>query len=104
MSNVYGKLRKEDVPILQSLLKSLRKYNLRGALHGTSLWNSKYKDVDLLVISAHNDVIAFKQWLAKALNEHQAQILAEGGNEVIGLDYEPKIKDTVFHISFVRLL
>ena len=91
----YGKIRSEDVFLLEFVLKVMRK---RG-LHGTSLWNRNYKDIDLLVIGKNED-------FAKAIKvlEKNGSILDYKGDSTIGHDYNLRLKDARFHISNVILL
>ena len=101
---VYGKLRKEDVPVLKSVVAILKKHKLNAGLHGTSLWNPKYKDVDLLVVSDKNGAREFLWALDEMKETHGAEILEQKGNETIGLDYDIKIGTLILHLSYVVLL
>ncbi len=104
MNKVYGKLRQEDLPSIEAMVSLFRKHNLFSGLHGTSLWNPNYKDVDLLVTSVTNDVAAFKQALQEMLEAQKGQIVEEKGDDVMGLDYDIRIGSMVLHLSFVILL
>jgi len=104
MEKVYGKLREGDLPVLESTLTLFRKYGLKAGLHGTSLWNSKYKDIDLLVFSQSNDVKVFKEALNELLQVDNVELLGQKGDDVSGLDYDIKIDQTILHLSFVILL
>ena len=99
-----GKLKTEDVPTIVQIVETLRRNGLQAGLHGTSLWNTKYKDIDLLVCSSSNCTSIFRKALESILKENQGVILEQRGNEKIGLDYDIQIKRIVIHISFVILL
>ena len=81
-----------------------RKYGLKSGLHGTSLWNQKYKDVDLLVFSLSGDINSFKKAFNELLEKHYGKILGQRGKEISGLDYDVKIGNMVLHLSYVILL
>jgi len=104
LESKYGKLRKEDIPLIDSVTALFKTHNLRTGLHGTSLWNAKYKDVDLLVCSLQNDVHSFLTSLESLKKEHHAKILEQRGNEHIGLDYDISIGGLILHVSYVVLL
>lgn len=104
MNKVYGKLRQEDLPTIEALVSLFRQHNLFSGLHGTSLWNPNYKDVDLLVVSLTNDVAAFKLALQAMLVAQKGEIVEEKGDDVMGLDYDIRIGSMVLHLSFVILL
>jgi len=106
MKNIYGKIRGEDLPLLESVVQIFKKRGLKGGLHGTSLWNRNYKDVDLLVVSGSSasGVESFLMALDDLKNKHSAKILKEKGNELIGLDYEVEIGKMILHLSYVVLL
>src|SRR3989344_7899300 len=99
-----GKLKAEDIPLILAIVDICRRNGLEAGLHGTSLWNAKYKDIDLLVFSLANDVQVFRKALESILKEQQGKILEQKGNEKIGLDYDIQIKKVIVHISFVRVL
>lgn len=106
MENIYGKLRPEDVPTLKSVIELFRKHGLRAGLHGTSLWNAQYKDVDLLVIasSENTDVKNFLEALEDLKKQYLAKILQQKGDKTIGLDYDIEIDKMILHLSYVVLL
>lgn len=104
MDKVYGKLRQEDLPLIQEIVNLFRKHELSSGLHGTSLWNPNYKDVDLLVVSSTNDVLAFRVALQEMLLAQKGQVIKEKGNDMMGLDYDIKVEGMVLHLSFVILL
>jgi capsular polysaccharide biosynthesis protein len=106
MENIYGKLRPEDVLTLKLVIELFRKHNLRAGLHGTSLWNAQYKDVDLLVValSENSGAKSFLEALADLKKEYSAKILQQKGEENIGLDYDIEIGKIILHLSYVVLL
>lgn len=82
-----------------------QKRRLKVGLHGTSLWNSKYKDIDLLAVSDRKtgikDCIAS---IADLKKKYRAKVLGHRGNESIGLDYDIKIGKMILHLSYVVIL
>ena len=100
----YGKLRQEDIPLFEKVVTIFKDHNLHCGLHGTSLWNAAYKDVDLLVISQSNDVSTFRKALDELQSRLHAEILEEKGNESAGLDYDIKLENMILHVSYVVLL
>lgn len=104
MKATYGKLREKDVPVIASVVRIFKKHNLKAGLHGTSLWNPKYKDIDILVISLRNQAQKFYQALEELQKRNQAKIINQRGNETVGLDYDIKIEKAVLHVSYVVLL
>jgi hypothetical protein len=100
----YGKLREKDAPILKSVVELFRKHNLKSGLHGTSLWNPNYKDVDLLVISDKNAIVDFYAALEEMKVRRDVKIISQRGNEKIGLDYDVEIGRLILHLSYVILL
>src|SRR3989344_3489559 len=104
MTQKFGKLREEDIPILNEIIVIAKKNGLQFGLHGTSLWNDQYKDVDLLVTSQENNATNFKSFLEEVKEKYSAKIVNERGNEEIGLDCDIKIGRTVLHVSYVVLL
>lgn len=105
MEAIYGKMREEDLPILKSAIEVFKKEGLKAGLHGTSLWNAQYKDVDVLVISTEKSGLShFRKALGLLKKELSANVLQEKGNEEIGLDYDLEIGKLVLHVSYVVLL
>jgi len=103
---IYGKLRPEDVPTLKLVIELFRKHGLRAGLHGTSLWNAQYKDVDLLIVapSENSGVKNFLEALEDLKKQYPAKILQQKGGENIGLDYDIEIGAMILHLSYVVLL
>jgi len=101
MDSVYGKIRNEDLPVLKAIVLIFKKHNLQVGLHGTSLWNPKYTDIDVLVTSAKNGVKDFYAAIENLKKEHQITISKMKGNETVGLDYEMKIANAIIHCSYV---
>jgi len=105
MKEVYGEISAEDLIILKQIIEIFRKANLSCGLHGTSLWNPKYKDVDLLVVSqGSSGVKEFLRALEELQRKLHGKIIDHRGNETIGLDYDVKIGKMNLHISYVVLL
>jgi len=102
----YGKIREEDIGALENLVELFKKHGLRAGLHGTSLWNKNYKDLDLLVVSESEKVGVpeFKVALAELLEMFSATVSGENGDDTIGLDYDIQIGKLVLHLSYVILL
>src|SRR5574341_2319418 len=84
--SVYGKVRDEDLPVVKSAIGIFKKHNLKAGLHGTSLWNQNYKDIDVLVVSDKNQVSDF--YAAFVELEKLGKVLGQRGNEIVGLDYD----------------
>jgi hypothetical protein len=82
------------------------KHRFQTGIHGTSLWNKQYKDIDVLVFSPSEEVGVeeFHDALQDILVRLDARLLNQKGNETIGIDCEVGIHDAVFHISYVVLL
>lgn len=105
MDSVSEKIRKEDLPSLKSVVEILRQHNLMAGLHGTSLWNGKYKDVDLLVISDSADGSKeFFRAVDEIKNGNNAKILEQKGNDTIGHDLDIEVGKMILHLSYVVLL
>jgi hypothetical protein len=105
MSKEYGEIRAEDLVVLKQIIEVFRKANLSCGLHGTSLWNHKYKDVDLLVVSqGTSGVKEFLRTLEELQKKFKAKVTDHRGNETIGLDYDIKIGKMNLHLSYVILL
>ena len=102
--DVYGKIRPEDLPMLKSVVEIFRKHNLKAGLHGTSLWNPRYKDVDVLVVSVENKVNDFYSAFEEVKRQFNAKVLEQKGNETVGLDYDVEIGKLILHLSYVVLL
>ena len=100
----YGKLRPEDRPALESAVRAFRANGLRSGLHGTSLWNPRYKDIDLLVVAFEKEGVRDFLKAVSRLKKQGAKVLAKRGNEKIGLDYDMKFGKAVLHVSYVPLL
>lgn len=101
----FGRLRIEDVPILEKALSILKTHHFQAGLHGTSLWNSNYKDIDLLVISesGNSGAVEFLLALKELETALGGRIQNQKGNETIGYDAELISGSCVFHISYVVL-
>src|SRR3989338_6687470 len=94
---IYGKIRDEDLPVLKSVIEIFKKQGFQTGLHGTSLWNKSYKDVDLLVVSSKKDADDFLE-LLNVLKKQCDAVLMEGrGNKTVGLDYDIKIGKLILH-------
>lgn len=106
MNTKYGNIREEDVPVLEKVLELFEKNGLKAGLHGTSLWNKSYKDIDLLAVSFKETggVDDFLRVVETLENELGAQVGEMRGNELIGLDCDLEIGPTIFHLSYVILL
>ena len=82
----YGKIRKEDLPLVREIIDIFKKHNLKAGLHGTSLWNPRYMDIDLLVVSNKNLVDDFleatKEIKNKDAEKNQKSIKRENGKEL----------------------
>ena len=106
MDEIYGKIRPEDLAALKSVVELFRKNNVKVGLHGTSLWNSKYKDVDLLAvsISGQHGSKNFSKAMEELKKQFSAKIVGQNGNEAVGLDYDVEIGKLVLHVSYVPLL
>ena len=103
MDKKFGKLRQEDLGVVEEVLSILKAYTLSCGLHGTSLWNAQYKDIDLIAFSQDNDISAFRSAI-KELQEKGAVIEQERGDEVVGIDLDVSYKGSALHLSFVILL
>ena len=99
----YGEVRLEDFSVLKSAIEIFKKHGLQCGMHGTSLWNSKYKDIDLLVMSGSksNGVKEFLNALEEIRKQFKGKILQKKGNEDVGLDYDLLVGKTILHISYV---
>jgi hypothetical protein len=107
MGEILGKLRKEDVPIIKDIVAILKEFKLNCGLHGTSLWNSSYKDVDLLVFSNNpTGLVDFRKAIQKVSEKFPVAIGKERGNDKIGLDLDLNIDNgkIYLHLSYVVLL
>ena len=104
MNTHYGAIRNEDIPVLDSVLAIFKKHNLSVGFHGTSLWNPRYKDIDILVTSSAKDAQLFLTALDDIQKKHQANMTKIQGNNEIGLDYDLVIDNTIIHASYVILL
>ena len=100
----YGRLRKADIPKLESLVRFFGKLQMHCGLHGTSLWNSHYKDVDLLVFSSKSNPTKFLRMLKSFVKSKNGKLLEERGNPLIGYDVDVRLGRTIFHISYVLIL
>lgn len=101
--NKLGKLLEVDKEIILGIIKIFKKHELGIGIHGTSLWNPKYKDVDILAVSKTNNVQAFDKALKELLKQYKGKILDQKGDSYIGLDYDIKIGKLIVHLSFVIL-
>ena len=106
MEKVYGKLREEDRPVLERVVKFFKEAGFGVGLHGTSLWNQHYKDVDLLVFSdaGKAGVMEFLAAVKKISQKHKGEVVNQKGNEEIGIDCDLNIGPVTLHISYVVLL
>ena len=105
MADKYGEISADDLILLKQVIEVFRKSNLSCGLHGTSLWNPKYKDVDLLVVSQGTaGVKEFLRALEHLQQKLKAKIVDHRGNDAIGLDYDVKIGKMNLHLSYVVLL
>ncbi|MFQ5620586.1 MAG: hypothetical protein ACE5FT_01960 [Candidatus Nanoarchaeia archaeon] len=98
----YGKLRSADKEVFESVVSMFKAHGLDCALHGTSLWNSAYKDIDLLVIGG--TVGDFRKALSEIKKVYDYTLEFEKGNADVGLDLEIIIGEVVLHISYVLIL
>ncbi len=101
-----GELRKNDIKTLTFATSLFKKYGFSSALHGTSLWNKNYKDIDLVVFpknSRAGEVGKFLVALEK-LQKSGAKIKTARGNKKIGFDYDINFKKSRVHLSYVKAL
>ncbi len=101
--NKLGKLRESDKEIILGTINIFKENKLGIGIHGTSLWNPKYKDVDMLAVSKTNNVQDFDKALKELLKQYKGKILEQKGDSTIGLDYDIKIGKLIVHLSFVIL-
>ena len=99
-----GKLRKEHQSLFKEIVEHFKEYNLKAGIHGTSLWNRKYKDVDLLLFSEDNNAASFLQAFETLKSKYPYKILHEKGTPQAGLDYEIEIEGLILHLSFAITL
>jgi len=104
MNEKYGKIRKEDLDTVKKAVKIFHKHKLNVGLHGTSLWNHRYKDIDMLVTSKSNKAKHFLDALEELKHVHGIRIVEERGDKETGLDYYIEIGTLVLHLSYVVLL
>lgn len=108
MGTAYGKIRKSNLRVVEQVIGIFRKYHLRAGLHGTSIWNSYYRDIDLLVVylgkSKREGIDNFRKALADLQKHFGAKVTGTRGDETAGLDYDIQIQKTFLHISYVVLL
>ena len=106
MEKIYGKLREADRPVLEAVVRFFKEAGFSAGLHGTSLWNPQYKDIDLLVFSNAGKVGAaeFLKALKAISQKHRGEVANQKGNEEIGIDCDLKIGPVILHVSYVVLL
>ncbi|MEK6902077.1 MAG: hypothetical protein AABX02_00620 [archaeon] len=104
MDERFGRLRPADVSKLESLIDWFAKAGFRCGLHGTSLWNAKYKDIDLLVFSSKPKSDSFLRTFNKVLKLSGATLIEQRGNSQIGFDMDVRWGRTIFHLSYVVVL
>jgi hypothetical protein len=95
-------LREEDIPQVQKVVSIFKKHGFGVGVHGTSLWNRKYKDIDLLVFSkdASTNPETYKKVIQELQSEHDAKILEQKGSAELGWDHELNLAETILHISY----
>ncbi|MCH8049145.1 hypothetical protein IH979_00295 [Patescibacteria group bacterium] len=106
MKSVYGQIKKDDITVLKTVVELLKEHDLAVGIHGTSLWNPEYKDIDLVVFGMARraqpaDFLDVIDHLKKDLN---AEILKQRGDEKVGFEVELKVRKARFHLSYVILL
>ncbi len=108
MGTVYGKIRKSDLRVVEQVIGIFRKRHLRAGLHGTSIWNPHYRDIDLLVVfpkkPRQEGVENFRKGLVDLQKNLGARVIGMRGDETAGLDYDIRISKAFLHISYVVLL
>ncbi len=99
----YGKIRADDQAAISQAETLFFSKGFQVGFHGTSLWNSRYKDIDMLVIDPAGKLGAdtFRDVLGTLEKEYRAKVHWVAGNDDTGLDFEVNIKDTLLHISWV---
>ena len=102
MHHQYGKLQEKDLPLLESVVEVFKRHGFNAGLHGTSLWNPNYKDIDLLIVG--KDTAAFRKALVEATMKCKGQIDNLKGSTEIGLDCDLKTPHAIIHISYVLFI
>ena len=105
-TKALGKIRKGDVPAIMSVIKIFKSAWFSCALHGTSLWNKNYKDIDLVVFPRSSRAGGVGKFLValEQLKKSGAKIKTARGNEKIGFDYDIDFSKTRLHVSYVNVL
>ena len=106
----YGKIRPVDIPSLETAIGIFNKHGLCAGIHGTSLWNPRYKDIDLIVVHGDNEhcVPEFLSAIEEIKTQLDCEVVNQNGNASIGYDLEIRVneesKTLVLHVSYVVLL
>ena len=105
-TKALGEIRKGDVPAVKSAVKIFKSAGFSCALHGTSLWNKNYRDIDLVVSRPNvnpRDIAKFLVALER-FKKQGAKIKNAKGNKDIGFDYDVLLQKTRLHVSYVNVL
>ena len=100
----YGKVQPEDKKALKLLIREFKSKAFHCGIHGTSLWNKNYKDIDILVFSVINRSKSFIEVIENLIKKMGFKLLYKKGTKDAGLDYEMEKGNCIFHISYVILL
>lgn len=107
VASIYGKIRPSDLATVKKVVSLLKRKGLRVGLHGTSLWNRNYKDIDVLVIHPSSNLkgLEYFQFVLEKIGKMpRAKVLGVRGNAEVGLDVDVSLGQTVLHLSYVLLL
>lgn len=105
-SKRYGKIRPPDRILLEKVVSIFKNHGLQAGLHGTSLWNSRYKDIDVLVVQsdAKHCVPEFLSAIEEIKTQFDCEVVNQLGNASIGYDLHIKFSHLVLHVSYVVLV
>lgn len=105
-SKMLGKIRQPDRSILGKAISTFKKHGLCAGLHGTSLWNPRYKDIDLLVVQGDTEhcVPEFLSAIEEIKTQFDCEVVNQFGNASIGYDLQIQFPHLVLHVSYVLLV